>query len=184
MIRSIWATLFLFMVVLLATPVFAASQGFVVASCPGTLGVNAYTPGQFGNITVDVNGNTCTAGGTTLPSGAIPVTGTFSGADTTTQAVTLAGTAGKTTYICSFSVSGLGATAATSVTVTVATLAGASTLSYSYFYQAGATVANTPLSVNYTPCIAANAAATAITITVPGAAGNTQTQINASGFQQ
>jgi hypothetical protein len=185
--RNFWiglrCTLLLFMVVLLATPVFAASECFTTSVCGAPL-ANPYTTGGFNACVVDVNGNTCTSGGGTLPSGATPVTGTFSGADTTTQAITLAGTAGKTTYICSFSVSGLGATAGTSVTVTVATLLGSSTLSYSYFYQAGATVANTPLVVNYPQCIAANAAATAITITVPGAAGNTLTQINASGFQQ
>lgn len=116
--------------------------------------------------------------------GVIPVAGTFSNADTTTATATLAGAAGKTTSICSFSVSGLGATAATPVTVTVGTLTGGGTLSYSYLFQTGATAVNTPLTVNYSPCIAANASNTAITITVPGAAGNTSTQINANGFQQ
>jgi hypothetical protein len=47
---------------LLASPALAASQGFVVASCPGSLGVNAYTAGQYGNITVDVNGIQCVSG--------------------------------------------------------------------------------------------------------------------------
>jgi hypothetical protein len=61
MIRSIWAALFLFMTLLLAAPAFATSDGFVVSSCPGTLGVNAYTAGQFGAITIDVNGNQCVA---------------------------------------------------------------------------------------------------------------------------
>jgi hypothetical protein len=112
-----------------------------------------------------------------------PITGVFSGADTTTAAATLAGTAGKTTYICSVTVSGLGATAATPVTVTVATLAGGNTMSYSYVFPLGATVPSTPLAVNYNPCIPAGAAATAITVTVPGAAGNTATQINATGYQ-
>jgi hypothetical protein len=182
MIRSIWATLFL---VLLATPVFAASQGFTVTSC-GTALANPYSAGGFNNIVVDLNGNTCTSGGTGPggnPAGATPVTGVFSGADTTTAAATLAGAAGHTTYICNFTVSGLGATAQTPVTVTVATLTGGNTLSYSYVFVAGATLPNTPLAVNYTPCLAASAAATAITVTVPGAAGNTATQINASGYQ-
>ena len=43
-------------------PSMAASEGFVVASCPGSLGVNAYTAGQYGAITVDVNGIQCTSG--------------------------------------------------------------------------------------------------------------------------
>jgi hypothetical protein len=55
---------------LIALPALAASQGFVVSSCPGTLGVNAYTAGQYGNITVDVNGLQCVAGSITItPSG-------------------------------------------------------------------------------------------------------------------
>ncbi len=166
-----------------AFPALAASEGFTVPSC-GTALANPYTAGQFNAVVIDTNGNTCVSGAASLPAGAVPIAGTFSGADTSTAAATLAGTAGKTTSICSFSVSGLGATAATPVTVTVATLTGGGTLSYSYLFQTGATAVNTPLTVNYSPCLAANTPNTAITVTIPGAAGNTATQINASGFQQ
>ena len=108
----------------------------------------------------------------------------FSGADTTSQAATLALAAGKTTYICGWTVSGLGATGATTVQIVVATLVGSSSPNYSYVFPAGATVVATSAGATYSPCIPANAAASAITVTVPGAAGNTATQINAWGYQQ
>lgn len=167
------------------SPAFAASEAFTVTSC-GTALTNPYTAGQFNAIVIDVNGNTCTSnGGNGFPAGSTPVTGVFSGADTTTAAATLpAGAAGVTTYICGFTVSGLGSTAGGPVTVTVATLAPGSTLSYSYVFTASAATPNTPLAINYNPCLPASAAAAAITITVPGQAGNTATQINASGFQK
>jgi len=111
------------------------------------------------------------------------VTGTFSGADTSSQAATLAGTAGKTTYICGFQVNGLGATGATTVTIAIATVIGGNTLNFQYIFPAGAGVASTPVGNNFSPCIPANAANTAITVTVPGAAGNTSTNISAWGFQ-
>jgi hypothetical protein len=120
----------------------------------------------------------------TSPTGQTQVTGAFSGADTTTQAATLAGTAGKTTFICGFSVSGLGSTAGGQVSVTVATLTGPTTLTYSYVFAAGAAVANTPIQFTYNPCLPASAVNTAITVTVPGQAGNTATQINTWGYQQ
>jgi hypothetical protein len=111
------------------------------------------------------------------------VTGSFAGADTTTAAATLAGAAGKTTYVCGFSINGLGATAATTVNVTVGTLIGGNSANFVYIFALGATVQNTPLVQNFSPCIPANAVNTAITVTVPGAAGNTSTNISAWGFQ-
>jgi hypothetical protein len=50
-------------------------------------------------------------------------------------------------------------------------------------FPAGATVVTTSIGKEYSPCIPASAAAAAITVTVPGATGNTATQINAWGFQ-
>lgn len=122
------------------------------------------------------------AGGA-YPSGATPITATFSGADTSSSAATLAAAAGKTTYICGFTVSGLGATALTNVTVAVTGLTGAGTLNYTYSMPAGATVAATPLNVPLSPCVPGNAVNTAIVVTVPGGAGNTNTTISAQGYQ-
>jgi hypothetical protein len=113
----------------------------------------------------------------------IPVAAVFSGADTTTQNVALAGIANKTTYICGLSVSGLGATGLTIISVTVASLAPGVTMTFQYVMPAGATIQTTPLAVNFAMCLPASASGTAITVTVPGAAGNTATQINAWGYQ-
>jgi hypothetical protein len=115
--------------------------------------------------------------------GGTQITGVFSGADTSSAAATLAGTAGKTTYICGFNVNGQGATGASIVNIAVATLIGGNTANFVYTMPAGATVVSTPVVQNFTPCIPANAAATAITVTVPGAAGNVNTSIMAWGYQ-
>ena len=109
--------------------------------------------------------------------------GIFSGADTSSQNVTVGpGASGTLAYICGFTVSGLGATSGTNVSVTVGALVGNKTLTYSYSFAAGAAVLSTALIVNFAMCIPANAQDSAITVTVPGAAGNTATQINAWGF--
>jgi hypothetical protein len=115
-----------------------------------------------------------------------PVMGVASGADTSTLSTTLpAATAGsgKFTYICGVTISGLGATGLTTVVATIATLTGNKTASMTYIFPAGATVATTPINIQFSMCVPANAKETAITITVPGAAGNTATQINAHGYQ-
>jgi hypothetical protein len=128
--------------------------------------------------------------GTGYPAGSNAVTGVLSAADTTTGAATLPAAVGKLTYIGGFTVSGLGAAAATPVSVTVATVVGGTsggagnTLTYSYNFVAGVALPNTPLQVTFSPPIPASAQNAAITVTVPGAAGNTATQINAWGYQQ
>src|SRR5688572_13193752 len=63
-------------------------------------------------------------------------------------AATLTGTATTTVYISGFEVTGAGATAASVATVTVAGLLGG-TRSYTYTFPAGATVACTPLLVQF-----------------------------------
>lgn len=56
-----------------SAPSHAASEGFVVASCPGTL-ANPWPVGQFGSITVDINGIQCTSGSGGGGGGAVNVT--------------------------------------------------------------------------------------------------------------
>jgi hypothetical protein len=125
------------------------------------------------------------AGAAGYPPGSVAITCAFSAADTTTATCVLAAAANKFTYFCGFTVGGLGATGATIVNPTVGLLAGGNTFTYSgaYTFAAGAAVANVPFTVNPAQCIAGNALNTAITITVPGAAGNTSTTINGWGFQ-
>ncbi|SRR5229473_2526861 len=141
-----------------------------------------YAPDGATYVTITDGGGNLTGLGTAgLPSGATPLTGVFSGADTASAAATLTVTAGKTGYITGFSVSGLGATGAT--TVIVAITGPTNTLSYSYVFVAGATLPNTPILFNFNTPIPASAVSTNIVVTVPGSAGNTATQINVWGFQ-
>src|SRR5260221_5973037 len=80
------------------------------------------------------------------PPRATAVAAVSSGADTTTATATIPAAPGQTSYVCGFTVSGLGATAATTVTVTVGTLPTAGTsFSYPYTFALGAGVTNTML---------------------------------------
>lgn len=95
---------------------------------------------------------------------------------------TLAGVAGKTTYISGFHVDGLGATGASTITVTITGIG--TTLSYTLSIPAGATVAITRLVVEFARPIPASAPNTAIVVNVPSfGAGNTVAQAGAHGFQ-
>jgi hypothetical protein len=134
-------------------------------------------------VPVDAAGLNCGNSGGNGPPGSVQATGVFAGADTSTASAALGATVNKTNYACSLTITGLGATALTPVVATIAGLIGGNTLSYTYIFPAGATTAATPLVINFSPCIAASAANSAITATVPGAAGNTATQINITGFR-
>jgi hypothetical protein len=115
----------------------------------------------------------------TYPTAAVPIQGNGSGS---TGAVvgTLAGTSGKTTYICDFDVTALG-TAASIGPITVAGLLGGSKV-----YQMGtlATGVQQMLNKNFSPCIPASAANTAITITTTADGTATAVNVNSSGYQQ
>lgn len=120
----------------------------------------------------------------TYPPGAIAVIDSTSTADTASQTATLPASPSRLTHICGWTVTGLGATALSNVVVTVATLQGNKTLNYAYAMPVGATVIAAPVGDNYTPCLPANAVNTAVVVTVPGAAGNTNTNIAVWGYQQ
>jgi len=112
------------------------------------------------------------------PGGSTPITGPSTG---TTGAVTgtLSGTSGKTTYICSFDVSGTGGTAQIGP-ITVAGLKGGSAV-----YNVSANVANTAtyLARTYTPCVPASATNTAITVTTTADGTATAVSVNTFGYQ-
>lgn len=118
------------------------------------------------------------------PPGGQATSGSFSGANTGGQAITLPAVQGKLNYVCGFSVSGLGSTGGGAVSVTVATLQAGQTHTFQYVYGAGAAVINTPLVQNYGTCIPAQSYNSAITLTVPGQAGNTATNIVIWGYVQ
>lgn len=110
---------------------------------------------------------------------------TQNGADTSSSSVSFTPpSANRLTYVCGFAVTGGGATAATPVTVTLGALVGNITENYTYDYALGAGVGNLPLIVNLNPCVPANAAGAIVTLTVPGAAGNTNNSLTMWGYQQ
>lgn len=95
---------------------------------------------------------------------------------------TLAGATGRTTYIEGFTVSGLGATAASTIAITVTGIT--NTLTYYYSVPAGATTAAPLLDVRFPSPIPATGQNVAIVVNVPSfGAGNTSAAACAYGFQ-
>jgi hypothetical protein len=166
---------------LIATPALAADTQQVVAVCGTPTGLTYPVPG-LGNVTINTSGLLCITGtvatSSQYPAGAIPITGNANG---TTGAVvgTLAGTAGKTTYICGFTVSGIGGTADPGP-VTIAGVVGSSMT-----FQMSLNNANTAsiIQQDFTPCIPASAANTAITTTTTAALGATAVSVVSFGYQ-
>ena len=166
---------------LIATAAMAADTQQVVAVCGTPTGLSYPVPG-LGNVTINTSGLLCFTGtvatSSQYPAGAIPITGNANG---TTGAVvgTLAGTAGKTTYICGFTVSGIGGTADPGP-VTIAGVVGSSMT-----FQMSLNNANTAsiIQQDFTPCIPASAANTAITTTTTAALGATAVSVVSFGYQ-
>jgi len=105
------------------------------------------------------------------------ITGNATG---TTGAVvgTLAAVQNKTTYICGFNVSAIGGTAAVGP-ITVAGLIGSSMV-----YQLASAASGASITHNYSPCIPASAANTAITITTTADGTASAVDVNSYGYQQ
>jgi hypothetical protein len=112
-----------------------------------------------------------------------PVTATSGNVAAATATATLPAAAGKTTYICGFSITSAGSTGAAVVSATLSnTVTG--TLTFTYTTIAGATLANPSLIVPFNPCVPANAANTTIPLVLPSlGAGNTNAAVNAWGYQ-
>jgi hypothetical protein len=136
---------------------------------------DATTPTQ--QLAVNANGSINVSVSSQFPSGSTPITGNATG---TTGAVvgSLAGTSGKTTYICGLNVSATGGTAA------IGPITVANTVTASLVFELNSTVAGSNISENFSPCIPANAAATAITTTTTADATASAVAINSWGFQQ
>lgn len=102
-----------------------------------------------------------------------------------TVTCTIFGAAGKFTYVTGFEVTGLGATAGTTVTVTLAGLVGSGTMQFVVSVPAGVTTPITPLIVEFPVPIPSSAVNTNITLQVPSfGAGNTNVAANLHGFLQ
>lgn len=130
---------------------------------------------------VDINNMTEFAEPVTLL--ATPITAASGNVVASSAVATLAGTAGKTTYITGFQITSSGATVGLIVNPTiVGTISG--TLTYVYAAMAGALLINTPLIVNFPVPIPASAVNTAIVVTLPTLGlGNTNSCVVAHGYQ-
>lgn len=149
----------------------AVAQQNTVRLCLGS--VTACAP-VSATVPLPVVGAT-TGGG--FPAAATPVTGNAAG---TTGAVvgTLAGAASKTTYICGFNISAVGGTAAVGP-ITIAGLVGSSQV-----YQLNSAAIPVNMGQQFSPCIPASAANTAITITTTANGTATAVNVNSWGYQQ
>lgn len=154
-----------------------AQQTIIVQNC-GQLSPQ-YTVGVQGRaITMDVNGNQCSSSGIGgFPGGSTAIQGNGSGS---TGAVTgtLAGAAGKTTYLCDFDVSAIGGTAPVGPITITGLLGGTKT------YQGSASAAGATISKSFAPCIPASGTNIAIVITTTANGTATAVNVNSSGYQQ
>ena len=125
-----------------------------------------------------------TTSGGEYVAGSTPLNASSGNVAAAVATATLAGAAGVTTYLTGFEVTGAGATAGIAVTVTVTgTLGG--TMSYTYTAATGATVANQPLIVEFSPAIPASAVNTSIVVSCPSlGAGNTNNTVVAHGYRK
>jgi len=101
-----------------------------------------------------------------------------------TATATLAGAAGKTTYIQGFVVSGSGATIGLPVTVTVTGTVGG-TMHFTYCASSGVLLGNTPMVIDLSGSpISASAQNTSIVVSCPALGlGCTNNTVIAYGFQ-
>ena len=111
------------------------------------------------------------------PASAVPITGNGTGS---TGAVvgTLTAVSSKTTYICGFSVSAIGGTAA----VGPITIAG--TITASLVYELASTATGISLTQTFSPCIPASAANTNITVTTTADGSASAVAVNSWGYNQ
>jgi hypothetical protein len=118
------------------------------------------------------------------PPASTPITASSGNVAAAAATATLAGAANVTTYITGFEFTSAGSTAAAVVTITITgTVSG--TLSYTYASVAGATLANQPLIVQFSPPIPASAANTSIVVSCPSlGAGNTNATMVAHGYRR
>lgn len=110
-----------------------------------------------------------------------PVVSTGTGAASTATA-TLTSGPGRTAFITGFVVYGLGATAGQASAVTVTGIQGG-TQTYQFNVPTGATVAATPMQINFPMPLPASAVNTNIVVSVASfGAGNTTSGVTAYGY--
>lgn len=114
--------------------------------------------------------------------GGVAITAASGNVANANAVATLPAVTGRTTYLCGFTMTSSGSTAAVVVNPTVTGVVGG-TLTYVFASAAGVALGNTPLIVNFNPCMPSNAANTAIVVTLPAlGAGNTNSAVTAKGY--
>lgn len=194
MIMTILRALFVAAALILPAKAFAQQNTDTYFYTPGGGGVN-------GSVGMCLNAQSkavpCSAAGVqasptsfgpyptnfTTGAAATPITASSGNVAAATATATLAAAAGKTTYICGFSITSAGSTAAAVVSPTITNVI-TGTMTFTYASVAGATLANQPLIVPFNPCVPANAANTTIPVALPSlGAGNTNATVSAWGYQ-
>lgn len=119
----------------------------------------------------------------TYPAGAIAVANSSGNVAAAVATATLPAAQARTTYICGFTVTSGGSTAAATVNVTVTNTIGG-TLTYSYSTSTGVDAPSAPLPVSISPCLPASGVNTTIVVSMPSlGAGNAHASISATGYQ-
>ena len=162
-VMAVLASMFLLGLLLAADPNAIKHQGPDTLGNP--LGVALNPPGASGTFQTAITASNQTTSGNAAISASLP------------------GASGKTTYLTGFYVTGSGATSASILTVTISNTVSGSLL-YQLVIPAGVTTSVTPLNVQFTYPIPANAANTNIQVAVPAfGSGNTNASVVAHGFQ-
>lgn len=118
------------------------------------------------------------------PMAATPIIGFSSNVANALASASLAGTAGKTTFITGFEITSSGATAAAVVSATVANLLGGN-LTYIYTAVAGVLLGNPSLIVEFPLPIPASGPNTNIVVSMPALGlGSTNAMVTCHGYQQ
>jgi hypothetical protein len=139
--------------------------------------------GRLTKIRDLLNGTLNVGQSSEYPIGATPITASSGNKANAIATATLAASSGVTTYITGFEVTGSGATLGLPVIVTVSNII-TGTMSYIYGAIAGVLTNNTPLIIQFTKAIPANATNTTIVVSCPALGlGNTNNVVNAHGYQ-
>lgn len=163
------------LLLLLASPALAANN-YVVPDATGTFKVLGCVENSFAPIV-------CNYAMAPYPSGATPITAASGNVANASAVATLSGAANVLTYISGFQCTAAGSTGALVVNLTVGGVV-TGTMTYTFIFPAGVTVAAAPVIVKFDPPVPASAVNTSIVVTLPaGGAGNTNAACNAQGYR-
>jgi hypothetical protein len=127
--------------------------------------------------------NTVVIQAPTIPAGATAIFGNSAVVSAAIATATLAATSSRLNYITGFTVTGLGATAATMAAITVSGLAGGTQTFAAYPVPAGVGVSGPIMAVNLPNPIPASAVNTAINVNVASfGSGNVGAQSSVQGY--